>query len=30
MGLKEVTLLPPMEFARDCYREFAEQVMARY
>jgi len=30
MGLKEVTLLPPMEFARDCYREFAEQVIARY
>lgn len=29
-GLKEVTLLPPMERARDSFREFAEQVIARY
>lgn len=30
MGLKEVTLLPPMEHARDCFSDFAEQVMAKY
>ena len=30
MGLKEVTMLPPMDYARECYREFSEQVMARY
>lgn len=28
-GLREVTLLPPMANARELYREFAEQVMAR-
>ena len=29
-GLKEVTLLPPMERARENFRVFAEEVMARY
>ena len=29
-GLREVTLLPPMEHARECFREFSEQVMERY
>ncbi len=29
-GLREVTLLPPMANARELYREFAEQVMARW
>jgi len=30
MGLKEVTLLPPMEHARECYSDFAKHVMAKY
>lgn len=30
MGLKEVTLMPPMEYARECLSDFAEHVMARY
>ena len=30
MGLKEVTLLPPMEYARECFSDFAEHVMAKY
>jgi alkanesulfonate monooxygenase SsuD/methylene tetrahydromethanopterin reductase-like flavin-dependent oxidoreductase (luciferase family) len=30
MGLKEVTLLPPMEFARECFTDFADHVMAKY
>jgi alkanesulfonate monooxygenase SsuD/methylene tetrahydromethanopterin reductase-like flavin-dependent oxidoreductase (luciferase family) len=29
-GLKEVTLLPPVAHARSNFRDFAEQVMARY
>lgn len=29
-GLKEVTLLPPMEFARECYADFAKHVIERY
>ena len=29
-GLQEVTLLPPTAHARECFREFSEQVMARY
>jgi len=29
-GLKEVTLLPPMAVARENFKDFAEQVMARY
>jgi alkanesulfonate monooxygenase SsuD/methylene tetrahydromethanopterin reductase-like flavin-dependent oxidoreductase (luciferase family) len=29
-GLKEVTLLPPMAFARSNFKDFAEQVIARY
>lgn len=29
-GLKEVLLLPPMEFAEEILTDFAEQVMARY
>src|SRR5262245_19191477 len=29
-GLKEVTLLPPMEHARVVLKEFAEQVMRKY
>ena len=29
-GLREVTLLPPMERARECFREFAEAVIERY
>jgi alkanesulfonate monooxygenase SsuD/methylene tetrahydromethanopterin reductase-like flavin-dependent oxidoreductase (luciferase family) len=30
LGLREVTLLPPMEHARVCFREFAEAVFNRY
>jgi alkanesulfonate monooxygenase SsuD/methylene tetrahydromethanopterin reductase-like flavin-dependent oxidoreductase (luciferase family) len=29
-GLKEFTLLPPMASARKVFKDFAEQVMARY
>ena len=29
-GLKEVTLLPPLEYARVVLKEFAEQVMKKY
>ena len=29
-GLKEILLLPPMEFAEEMLTDFAEQVMARY
>jgi alkanesulfonate monooxygenase SsuD/methylene tetrahydromethanopterin reductase-like flavin-dependent oxidoreductase (luciferase family) len=29
-GLKEVTLLPPMEYARECYADFARHVIERY
>jgi alkanesulfonate monooxygenase SsuD/methylene tetrahydromethanopterin reductase-like flavin-dependent oxidoreductase (luciferase family) len=29
-GLKEVTLLPPLEYARVVLKEFAEQVMRKY
>ena len=29
-GLQEVTLLPPMDQARECFKEFAEQVIERY
>lgn len=29
-GLTEITLLPPVAVARDNFREFAEEVMARY
>ena len=29
-GLGEVTLLPPMACARECFAEFANQVMASY
>ena len=29
-GLKEVLLLPPMEFAEELLTDFAGQVMARY
>jgi alkanesulfonate monooxygenase SsuD/methylene tetrahydromethanopterin reductase-like flavin-dependent oxidoreductase (luciferase family) len=29
-GVKEVTLLPPMEYARVVLKEFAEQVMRKY
>jgi alkanesulfonate monooxygenase SsuD/methylene tetrahydromethanopterin reductase-like flavin-dependent oxidoreductase (luciferase family) len=29
-GLREVTLLPPMEHARTCLREFAEAIFERY
>ena len=29
-GLKEVTLLPPMAAARTVFKDFSEQVMARY
>jgi alkanesulfonate monooxygenase SsuD/methylene tetrahydromethanopterin reductase-like flavin-dependent oxidoreductase (luciferase family) len=29
-GLREVTLLPPMEHARTCFREFAEAIFDRY
>jgi alkanesulfonate monooxygenase SsuD/methylene tetrahydromethanopterin reductase-like flavin-dependent oxidoreductase (luciferase family) len=29
-GLKEITLLPPMASARKVFKDFAEQVMARY
>ena len=28
-GLREVTLLPPMEYARECFREFAEAIFPR-
>ena len=30
LGLREVTLLPPMEHARACFREFAEAVIDHY
>jgi alkanesulfonate monooxygenase SsuD/methylene tetrahydromethanopterin reductase-like flavin-dependent oxidoreductase (luciferase family) len=30
LGLREVTLLPPMAHARVCFREFAEAVFDRY
>jgi hypothetical protein len=29
-GLKEVTLLPPMACARECYSDFARHVIERY
>ena len=29
-GLREVTLLPPMAYARKVYKDFAEKVMAKY
>ncbi len=29
-GLKEVTLLPPMASARECYADFAKHVIERY
>jgi hypothetical protein len=29
-GLKEVTLLPPMAWARECYSDFAKYVIERY
>jgi alkanesulfonate monooxygenase SsuD/methylene tetrahydromethanopterin reductase-like flavin-dependent oxidoreductase (luciferase family) len=29
-GLKEVTLLPPMATARECYSDFAKHVIERY
>jgi len=29
-GLREVTLLPPMKYARKVFRDFSEQVMAKY
>ena len=29
-GLKEVTLLPPMASARECYADFAKYVIERY
>jgi hypothetical protein len=29
-GLKEVSLLPPMDYARKVITDFAEQVMKRY
>jgi alkanesulfonate monooxygenase SsuD/methylene tetrahydromethanopterin reductase-like flavin-dependent oxidoreductase (luciferase family) len=29
-GLKEVTLLPPMAAARECYSDFAKHVIERY
>jgi alkanesulfonate monooxygenase SsuD/methylene tetrahydromethanopterin reductase-like flavin-dependent oxidoreductase (luciferase family) len=29
-GLKEVTLLPPMACARECYSDFAKHVIERY
>ena len=29
-GLKEVTLLPPMASARECYSDFAKHVIERY
>ena len=29
-GLGEIGLMPPMAAARDVFREFAEQVIARY
>jgi alkanesulfonate monooxygenase SsuD/methylene tetrahydromethanopterin reductase-like flavin-dependent oxidoreductase (luciferase family) len=30
MGLKEVTLLPPMACARECFADFAKHVIERY
>ena len=30
MGLKEVTLLPPMDCARECFADFAKHVIERY
>jgi len=29
-GLREITLLPPMDQARELFRDFAQQVIARY
>jgi hypothetical protein len=29
-GLKEVTLLPPADYARKVYRDFAEMVMPAF
>ena len=29
-GLREVTLLPPMASARECYSDFAKHVIERY
>ena len=29
-GLKEVTLLPPMEYARVCFADFAKHIIERY
>ncbi|NQV20348.1 MAG: LLM class flavin-dependent oxidoreductase [Rhodospirillales bacterium] len=29
-GLKEITLLPPMDYARNVFRDFSELVMAKY
>ena len=29
-GLREVTPLPPMDCARECFSDFAEHVMAKY
>ena len=29
-GLGEVTLMPPMDQARECFADFAEHVIARY
>ena len=29
-GLKEVTLLPPMEHARECYADFAKHIIEKY
>lgn len=29
-GLKEVTLLPPMASARECFADFAKHVIERY
>jgi alkanesulfonate monooxygenase SsuD/methylene tetrahydromethanopterin reductase-like flavin-dependent oxidoreductase (luciferase family) len=29
-GLREITLLPPIDFARELFRDFAKQVIERY
>jgi alkanesulfonate monooxygenase SsuD/methylene tetrahydromethanopterin reductase-like flavin-dependent oxidoreductase (luciferase family) len=29
-GLREITLLPPMDYARELFRDFAKQVIERY
>jgi alkanesulfonate monooxygenase SsuD/methylene tetrahydromethanopterin reductase-like flavin-dependent oxidoreductase (luciferase family) len=29
-GLQEVSLLPPMDYARKVFKDFAEQVMRKY